>query len=312
MKNLFTIFIIALFISFPNINFGQQSNCLNFDGTDDYIDLQTISPTGNFSTGFTYEGWIKWSSFDSAARLIDFGVGTADHLIIRVNDIAPTIRVEMYNNQTPGVADFTTECVLETWYHIAVTVETSTVKLYIDGELIDSKTIATTIRDVARTSCFLGKSYWADPYFNGYMDEVRLWSTVRTQAEIRNYMHNPLYGNEAGLVAYYNFNQGDAENPNGGETTLTDLTTNTNTGTLTNFTLNGTTSNWVDGHKNAMQLVYNTTLEAGTTITLPLFGVVDVVVDWGDGNTYPTTTPARRSLQLRRTIRQSVTKQNKQ
>ena len=39
-----------------------------------------------------------------------------------------------------------------------------------------------------------------------------------------------------------------------------------------------------------MQLVFNTNLSAGTTITLPLQGTVDVTVDWGDGNNKICTT----------------------
>jgi hypothetical protein len=34
-----------------------------------------------------------------------------------------------------------------------------------------------------------------------------------------------------------------------------------------------------------MQLIFNTNLSEGTTIGLPLFGTVDVMVNWGDGTT---------------------------
>lgn len=33
-----------------------------------------------------------------------------------------------------------------------------------------------------------------------------------------------------------------------------------------------------------MLLIFNTNLSAGTTVTLPLYGTVNVNVDWGDGN----------------------------
>jgi surface protein len=44
---------------------------------------------------------------------------------------------------------------------------------------------------------------------------------------------------------------------------------------------------------NAMVLTFDTTLEAGTSVTLPLLGTVDATVDWGDGtsNTYTTVDP---------------------
>jgi hypothetical protein len=53
-----------------------------------------------------------------------------------------------------------------------------------------------------------------------------------------------LSGSEPGLIAYYKFNQGVSNGNNSSETTLYDITINGNNGTLTNFTLNGTSSNW--------------------------------------------------------------------
>ncbi len=40
---------------------------------------------------------------------------------------------------------------------------------------------------------------------------------------------------------------------------------------------------WEYQEYDPMQLVFNTGLSEGTTITLPLMGAVDVTVDWGDG-----------------------------
>ena len=60
-------------------------------------------------------------------------------------------------------------------------------------------------------------------------------------------MNTELAGNEPGLVAYYNFNQGVAGGINTSVTSLTDKVTSINDGTLFNFTLSGTSGNWVNG-----------------------------------------------------------------
>lgn len=64
--------------------------------------------------------------------------------------------------------------------------------------------------------------------FDGQFDEVRLWSDVRTAAEIRENMCKTLVGDEAGLVGYYNF---DRER----DTDLPDFSGEDNDGTLTNM-----------------------------------------------------------------------------
>ena len=65
-------------------------------------------------------------------------------------------------------------------------------------------------------------------YHTGKIDEVRIWDDVRTQAEIQDNMYKELVGNESNLVAYYNFNDGRG-------TSVLDLTSNDNNGTMTNM-----------------------------------------------------------------------------
>ena len=44
-----------------------------------------------------------------------------------------------------------------------------------------------------------------------------------------------------------------------------------------------------------MELVFDTTLATGTTVTVPLAGTVDVVIDWGDGNSEAFTTAGNKT-----------------
>ncbi|HIC17138.1 TPA: hypothetical protein EYO77_03410 [Candidatus Poribacteria bacterium] len=45
-------------------------------------------------------------------------------------------------------------------------------------------------------------------FFNGLIDEVRLWNFARTEAEIQSIMNSILTGKEEGLVGYWNFDDG--------------------------------------------------------------------------------------------------------
>ena len=58
--------------------------------------------------------------------------------------------------------------------------------------------------------------------FNGWVDEVRVWGFPRSQEDIQYTMDIPLTGNENGLVALWNFDDG----------TATDQTGNGNNGTF--------------------------------------------------------------------------------
>ncbi|MBL7942694.1 MAG: hypothetical protein JNM00_08000, partial [Flavobacteriales bacterium] len=84
-------------------------------------------------------------------------------------------------------------------------------------------------------------------YFGGRMDEVRVWNYARTASDIATYMGASLSGSEPGLVRYYDF-ENTAVTPAGnnfGYNTADDLSSSNYDAPLYNFTMNGTTSNWV-------------------------------------------------------------------
>ena len=79
------------------------------------------------------------------------------------------------------------------------------------------------------------------------MDELRIWDTLRSCGEIYTYQSIQLQGTENGIAAYYDFNSGYEGQNNTMSDSLFDLSANNNRGSLINFALLSTTSNWVSG-----------------------------------------------------------------
>jgi hypothetical protein len=73
--------------------------------------------------------------------------------------------------------------------------------------------------------------------FEGRIDDLRIWNDARTASEIQEYMHKEVASDASGLVAYYKMS-------NGTGTSLTDNSSNSNTGTLTNMD----NSDWVTSY----------------------------------------------------------------
>ena len=172
------------------------------------------------------------------------------------------------------------------WVHVAASVDSNgKAKLYVNALLLDSGNLYVP-SNITRTNCYLGKSDWAgDGYYNGLLDEVRIWNIVRSDCEIRLDMLTPLTGNEPGLVAYYNFNEGLADSTNTNDTLLTDLTPNHNMGNLENFSLTGNTSNWV----SSQAAVYNQGDQSLGSLSFSKAGNVSVevtatITNTGSGN----------------------------
>ncbi|MHC1737925.1 MAG: LamG domain-containing protein [Ignavibacteriaceae bacterium] len=117
------------------------------------------------------------------------------------------------------------------WVHVAMVKNGATVQLYVNGKLDASYSSFNSTPSV--NTCRIGVQYYngtlgAGTYFVGNIDEVRIWNTVRTEAQIKANMHRQLTGSETGLVSYYNMNDGSG-------TTVTDSKTgNASPGTLEN------------------------------------------------------------------------------
>lgn len=221
-------------------------NALDFSGNADYVDCGTNSKL-NITSSFTIELWIKPTR--------NMGVNRWDRLVHRnwgtgyffggsdgnVNALA----VALSNDLNVAITPINTVVVGE-WQHVAVVFDdpANLVTIYRNGNVVVSNTWNGIIAGNPSSQLTLSQN---SESFGGAMDDVRIWNTVRTQDQIRANMNVELNGNEAGLVAYYTFNQGTAEANNTAITTIIDKTANPSNGTLTSFTKNGTSSNFVLG-----------------------------------------------------------------
>ncbi len=143
----------------------------------------------------------------------------------------------------PGLEIYGKVFEINKWQHIALTYDSSTLKIYHNGLLIGSLDAnLVQLIDIIENITISSFPFLLD----GELDEVRAWNVVRTQVEIQENMDTEIDA-QPGLVALYHFNQGIAGGDNTGLITVVDDSGYGNDITLTNFTLNGPTSNWVEG-----------------------------------------------------------------
>jgi len=115
--------------------------------------------------------------------------------------------------------------------------------IYVDGKL--SLNNVTWNNVIANTSITLGARSSGNNPLNGTMDDIRFWNVALTQSQILSRMNLRLDGNETNLVRYYTFDHGKPSLDNAVLTVARDKTSNGADGTLINFALTGSTSNWV-------------------------------------------------------------------
>lgn len=246
--------LICGILFFPAILPAQKTqNCLNFDGVNDYVTLDSLADDMNGLTSFTVEFWMlaDKNAQTSAIRVDMFAVnepafnGDNTFLLSMGGMNAQDGKLIVFDGITAFDIVSSTVVGNNTCHHIAYVRNGAQGTLYIDGILA-----GTHVADYAFTPnnrYSLGQEWdnaTPSDFYNGELDEFRIWNIARSQSDILSTMNNSLFGNEPGLVAYYQFNQGITNGPNPTVTSLLDGSPVGNGGTLHNFALNGTVSNW--------------------------------------------------------------------
>ncbi len=223
-----TVFMLIVVNMSP---LAAQNYALDFDGTDDYVDCGTsIQPTN-----ITVEAYISADILPAnywEATIVSNSSWTDDierGFDLRCGDGQVDFNIgdgtSWYNLLSPSNA-----LSADQWTHVAGTYDGSVQRLYINGVEVASSSNSFTPAYDATQPLFIGEHPFGniDRPFDGKIDEVRIWNVARSQTEILANMCKELNGDETGLVAYYKMTDGSG-------TTLTDNSTNSNNGTLTNM-----------------------------------------------------------------------------
>ncbi|MFY8187349.1 MAG: cadherin-like beta sandwich domain-containing protein [Flavobacterium sp.] len=273
--------IVSIILTFLLGSFlaNAQGNALHFDGSNDHVVIP-FSNSHQMVNTLTIEAWINPEQGGNIVTKQSYGYGLGLESDGRLffwdqSSQAATIKTPINSVR------------MNRWQHVAVTVQdvgsTLTINFYVDGILYGpyTSTQAQINNGGTNTTLDLGiqaRGVCTCNYFRGRMDEFRLWNTVRSQAEIQNNRLNTISSASTGLVAYYHFNQGTTGGTNTGISALTDQTTNSNNGTLTNFALAAATSNWIESYAMVVPTLLPVTAASGTSFTanwsVPAVGTV--------------------------------------
>ena len=191
-------------------------SCLQVVSANNEYAYNSGSQWGGMHDAFTVEFWFKTST-SGVNYLLDYYNGTNENNRIRLyTDGSNDVVAYAHNSSGTGSPQITTSGITAStndgkWHHVAFTSSGTELKLYYDGKLAN-QTTATVDRDNDPTMRLeIGKVNGSTAYnFDGEFDELRFFSDVRTEAELRANMFVNVHGDISGdaLAARYGFNEG--------------------------------------------------------------------------------------------------------
>ena len=167
----------------------ELCNVVNFDGVDDNINFKNKFSlnSGNFSM----EAWVKSNAANGNTQTI-----LSKHLSPTATngyDLRITNNIISFHWNNNSIAA-THSIDTDRWYHVAVTFDGTNYNLYIDGIL--EKTTSGTNPAINSVDFIIGAmSQNTDVpynYFNGWIDELRIWNTPLSEDQIRRMMNQEI------------------------------------------------------------------------------------------------------------------------
>jgi hypothetical protein len=149
--------------------YGNSS--LYFDGTGDYLATNSTLITNFGARPFTIESWVYFNSVSGTRYIMstyqDSGTGWALGLFnSKFNFWATGDGADIVGTTTP---------VINTWYHLAVSGQTGSIKLFVNGIQEGSTyTGATALNSTSTLRVGDGAGAAAGQALNGYLDDVRI------------------------------------------------------------------------------------------------------------------------------------------
>lgn len=170
---------------------GKFGNALKFNGINNWVTVND-SDSLDLSAGMTLEAWIKPTLIQRSSILTKelivggrvFGMNSYDDADLPSSIINDGIaeRVVAGNTQLP----------INTWTHLASTYDGSIQRLYINGQLAKSRVQTGKIK-ISGGNLRIGGNNFASEFFNGLIDEVKIYNRALTATEIQTD-----YGSEIG------------------------------------------------------------------------------------------------------------------
>jgi parallel beta-helix repeat protein len=168
---------------------GKYGDALSFNGTNSWVTVADSNAL-DLTTGMTLEAWVQPVVINGWECVILKEDTTDLAYALYADDNGDDIgglrvpSVSIREGSTTYEAHGASQVSLNTWTHLAATYDGSVIRYYVNGTLTNSVNQAGAINTTTGVLRFGGDSLWGE-YFNGLIDEVRIYNRALSASEIQ-------------------------------------------------------------------------------------------------------------------------------
>lgn len=151
----------------------------------------------------TIAAWIKPTTLDAWARLVDFGMFRDKNLFFALNSNVLNSNggrpILSFTNENLKQVHSKTDLIVGKWQHVAITIDGKQAIIYINGiETGRHEQLEISPMVYIDGENYIGKSHFdVDPYYNGMMEDFRIYDTTLSKEAICAMMFEKMSDEEA-------------------------------------------------------------------------------------------------------------------
>ncbi|MDF9844384.1 hypothetical protein M2105_005455 [Paenibacillus sp. PastF-1] len=161
---------------------GRVGQAISLNGSDSYVTLPATLPPAA-ADEITVSAWVNWKGGKDWQRIFDFGNGTTQYMFLTPKT-GNYMRFAVKNGGSEQSVQ-TAQLAAGQWVHVAVSLGGGKARLYVNGEQQAEANVSIKPSQIKPSLNYLGKSQFADPLFNGSLDEFRIYNYALNAAELQ-------------------------------------------------------------------------------------------------------------------------------
>jgi len=189
--------------------FRGGGSVLQSDGINDLVSVPrgTAISTIESTDKFTVEAWVKVDAFvNTWFSVVDVYNPAGDFgWTIQINQASGLQFASLGGSSSSGYVPPT-----GVWTHLAVAYDRAAghIKFFANGNLVKDNAFNVDVPTTAGPMYLFYNPSGADDFSRGSLDDLRLWTTARTDVQIQSTLYQAPSPSETGLGAYFKFDEG--------------------------------------------------------------------------------------------------------